>query len=296
MRTRLFAATTAAATALTLAPFAAADPAPVTGVELNQPADQVVAVEAKFNLTSDQEIAMRELRKLRGDMWDRNVPFDGTTLRQAAAEHGLTTRDAYVNAAQYDAGLSRIALQRGAEAAKFFRHERPYNSTCYGNCGDIDTATFKGKAAPGENLHSVASMDKAMQDWGYGEVDDLIRANGHFKNGNGHLHNLLDPRMRSYGFASVVTAEGEASVTSTCSIGAGNEGIEGEQNTVLHRPANGREKPSTTPKKLVFGGAGSSSSPREIISIIAAVLTVLSVLQTLFNVVQPQLQKFRHLV
>ena len=93
-----------------LAPFAAADPAPVTGVELNQPADQVIAVEAKFNLTSDQEIAMRELRKLRGDMWDRNVPFDGTTLRQAAAKHGLTSRDAYVNAAQYDAGLSRIAL------------------------------------------------------------------------------------------------------------------------------------------------------------------------------------------
>ena len=44
MRTRLIAATTAAATALTLAPFAAADPAPVTGVELNQPADQVIAV------------------------------------------------------------------------------------------------------------------------------------------------------------------------------------------------------------------------------------------------------------
>ena len=265
-------------------------------MELNQPADQVIAVEAKFNLTSDQEIAMRELRKLRGDMWDRNVPFNGTTLRQAAAEHGLTSRDAYVNAAQYNAGLSRIALQRGAEAAKFFRHQRPYNSTCTNNCGDIDTATFKGKAAPGENLHSTASMDKAMQGWGYGEVDDLIRANGHFNNGNGHLHNLLDPRMRSYGFASVVTAEGEASVTSTCSIGAGNEGIEGEQNTVLHRPANGSEKPSSTPKKLVFGGAGSSSSPREIISIIAAVLTVLSVLQALFKFVEPQLQQFRHLV
>ena len=282
MRTRLFAAATAAATALTLAPFAAADPAPVTGVELNQPADQVIAVEAKFNLTSDQEIAMRELRKLRADMWDRNVPFNGTTLRQAAAEQGLTTRDAYVGAANYDAGLSRIALQRGAEAAKFFRHQRPYNSTCTNNC----------KAAPGENLHSTASMGKAMQGWGYGEVGHLVRANGHFNNDNGHLHNLLDPRMRYYGFASVVTAEGEASVTSTCGVGAGNEGIEGAQNTVLHRPANGREKPSTTPKKLVFGGAGSSSSPKEIVSIIGTVLTVLSLLQALYRLVQPQIQQF----
>ena len=110
MRTRLIAATTAAATALMLAPFAAADPAPVTGVELNQPADQVIAVEAKFNLTSDQQIAMRELRKLRGDMWDRNVPFNGTTLRQAAAKHGLTSRDAYVNAAQYDAGAPEVRV------------------------------------------------------------------------------------------------------------------------------------------------------------------------------------------
>ena len=261
-------------------------------MELNQPADQVIAVEAKFNLTSDEAIAMRELRKLRGDMWDRNVPFNGVPLRQAAAEYGLTTRDAYVNAAQYDAGLSRIALQRGAEAAKFFRHQRPYNSTCTNNCGDIKTATYKGKAAPGENLHSTASMDKAMQGWGYGEVNDLVRANGHFNNGNGHLHNLLDPRMRYYGFASVVTAEGEASVTSTCGVGAGNDGIEGAQNTVLHRPASGREKPSTTPKKLVFGGAGSSSSPKEIVSIIGTVLTVLSLLQALYRLVQPQIQQF----
>ena len=292
MRTRLIAATTAAATALTLAPFAAADPAPVTGVELNQPADQVIAVEARFNLTSDQETAMRELRKLRGDMWDRNVPFDGTTLRQAAAKQGLTSRQAYVDAAQYDAGLSRIALQRGAEAAEFFRHQRPYNSTCTTNCGAITTATYKGKAAPGENLHSVASMGKAMQDWGYGEVNALVRANGHFNNGNGHLYNLLSPRMRYYGFASVVTAEGEASVTSTCGVGAGSEGIAGEQNTVLHRPANRGEKPSTTPKKLVFGGAGSSSSPREVLSIIATVLTVLSVLQTLYKFAEPQINQF----
>lgn len=288
MHIRLLAATTSAAAALTLAPFAAADPAPVTGVELNQPAGQVVAVEAKFNLTSDQDTAMRELRKLRGDMWDRNVAFDGMTLRQAAAKQGLKTRQAYVDAAQYDAGLSRVALQRGAEAAQFFRHERPYNATCTANCGDTGTATYKGKAGAGENLHSAANMGKAMQDWGYGEVGDLVRANGHFNTGNGHLHNLLDPQLKRYGFASVVTAEGEASVTAAGWTTAGSERIEGEQNTVLHRPANGRETPNTTPKKLVFGG----SSPRDIVAIITAVLTVLSVLQALYKFFEPQIQQF----
>ena len=61
---------------------------------------------------------------------------------------------------------------------------------------------------------------------------------------------------------------------------------------VLHRPADGREKPSTTPKKLVFGGTGSSSSPKEIVSIIGTVLTVLSLLQALYRFVQPQIQQF----
>ena len=86
MRIRLYAAATAAATALVLAPAASADPAPVTGVELNQPADQVIALETKFNLTNDAETGISELRKLRGDMWDQHVPYDGKPLRTVAAE------------------------------------------------------------------------------------------------------------------------------------------------------------------------------------------------------------------
>ena len=116
-------------------------------MELNQPADQVIAVEAKFNLTSDQEIAMRELRKLRGDMWDRNVPFDGTTLRQAAAKHGLTSRDAYVNAAQYDAGLSRIALQRDAGQAGIV-------------LGRVDVGVAGGQAVLGGGLAQRGAVER----------------------------------------------------------------------------------------------------------------------------------------
>ena len=266
-------------------------------MELNQPADQVIAVEARFNLTSDQETAMRELRKLRGDMWDRNVPFDGTTLRQAAAEQGLTSRQAYVDAVQLDPGYQAIALQRAVEAAKKFEHVRPYNSTCYGNCGKEDTATINGKGPYGQVLSTRGDIASSMQAWGFDELAALQRLNGAWSadqnNLTGHLHSLINPRVTYVGFAAVTTAEGTASAGS---VGYTPTGVTsypaGQRTEVLHRPANRGEKPSTTPKKLVFGGAGSSSSPREVLSIIATVLTVLSVLQTLYKFAEPQINQF----
>ena len=299
MRTRLLAATTAAATALTLAPFAAADPAPVTGVELNQPADQVIAVEAKFNLTSDQEIAMRELRKLRGDMWDRNVPFDGTTLRQAAANHGLTTKEQYVNAVQLDPGYQSIALQRAVEAAKKFEHVRPFNSTCYGNCGKEDSATINGKGPYGQVLSTRGDMAGAMQAWGYDEVAALYRLNGAWsadqRNLTGHLHSLINPRVTYVGFAAVTTTEGRASAGSVGFTPTGATSYPAGQRTeVLHRPADGNERPNTNARKLTADVA--PAEPSKVETIVGIVLVILGLLAAIFSKVQPQLQKFRHLV
>ena len=261
-------------------------------MELNQPADQVIAVEAKFNLTSDQEIAMRELRKLRADMWDRNVPFDGKPLRQAAAAKGYTTKQQYVDAAKIDNGYARIAVQRGAEVARSFSHTRPYNSTCSNNCGAPTSATWQGKGGySAENIHSTASIGRAMRGWGYEEVPALVAANGVFSPQNGHLYSLINPANTRMGFAGVVTAEGEASVARMGSETTGAPAMSGGL-TVLHRPANGVEKPSTTPKKLILGGAGSSASPRQIIEIISIVLTVLSVLQWLYQYAEPQIRQF----
>lgn len=293
MRIRLFAATTAAATALALAPAASADPAPVTGVELNQPADQVIAVEAKFDLTADYDATATKIRELRGKMWDQNVPFlelrgpGNTRLRDVAAKNGLTTRQQYVDAMQYDNGLSRIALQRAAEASKLFDHKRQFNATCSSACGSTSTATFNGIGPSGENLHGASNTARAVGDWGMGEVAELKRANGEFNTKNGHLYNLINPANRSYGIAGVVTAEGEASAAVfSLDGGAGGTRIDGEQRTVLHRPANTGEKPNTTPKKLILGGASTS----EIRRIISIVLTVLTIVTAVVNFIGPQLR------
>lgn len=294
MRIRLYAAATAAATALVLAPAASADPAPVTGVELNQPADQVVAVEAKFNLTNDAEVGIRELRKLRGDMWDQNVPFDGQPLRTVAAEAGLTTRDQYVNAVQLDTGYNLIALQRAAEAAKQFSHTRPFNDQCKEQCGKEFSATIGGKGGWGANLHSAANMERAMQGWGYGEVAALKRLNGRWSDNQssltGHLHNFLKPSVTRVGFAGAVTAEGEASAAVVGhEVTNANSMPEGSQKTVLHRPANKNETPNTTPKKLVYAGIG-DKSPADVRRIVGIVLTVLSILVAVVKIIEPQLR------
>lgn len=286
-----------AAAALTVAPFAQADPAPVTGVELNQPAAQVIAVEAKYNLTSDQEVGMRELRKLRGEMWDKNVPYDGSTLRQVAAKAGLTTRDAYVNAVQFDHGLAVIALQRAVEETRNFNHERPYNSTCYGNCGAESSATIGGKGAFGQNLHSTGSMASAMHGWGVKEERALRATNGEWsadtRTMNGHLHNFLNPKVTYVGFAGAVTAEGEASAASLATAPTGVTSFtaqqQGAQKQVLHRPAAAGETPSTTPKKLSVTQRTpdiTGSVDPEIARILNIVISVISILGLIAGLAQ----------
>ena len=268
-------------------------------MELNQPADQVIAVEAKFDLTSDQNVGMEELRKLRGAMWDQNVPFlelrgaGNTRLRDVAANYGLDTRDKYVNAIQVDTGYNLIALQRATEAAEFMGHDRPHNSTCAANanCGSEATATINGKGGYGTNLHSTSNISRAMQGWGFGELVALKRLGGAFsadqRNLSGHLHTLINPANTRIGFAGVVTAEGEASAAAVGSEATGVTVMpQGEQTTVLHRPANSGEKPSTTPKKLILGGASMS----EIRRIISIVLTVLTIASALVKFIEPQLR------
>ena len=264
-------------------------------MELNQPADQVVAVEAKFNLTSDQEIAMRELRKLRGDMWDRNVPFDGISLRQAAANHGLTTKEQYVNAVQLDPGYQSIALQRAVEAAKKFEHVRPFNSTCYGNCGKEDSATINGKGPYGQVLNTRGDIASSMQAWGYDELNALYRLNGAWsadqRNLTGHLHSLINPRVTYVGFAAVTTSEGRASAGSVGFTPTGATSYPtGQRTEVLHRPADGNERPNTNARKFTADVAPAEPTTAE--TIIGIILVIFGILAAIFSKVQPQIQEF----
>lgn len=288
---RLTATTVAAATAIALAPAASADPAPYTGVELNQPASQTVAVEARFNLTDDEEYAMAELRRLRGSMWDRNMPLDGKGLQQ-----WVPNRSAYVDGISYDAGYALIALQRAVEEQHILGigmdHQRPYNSTSYSRAGDVFTATINGRSGA-ENLHSTASIREAMRGWGIKEAPALRAANGSWNTSNGHLHSLLNPANKYVGFASVFTLAGESSaaIVGTRPTGVAlRQDQKGSQKQVLYRPANGNEKPSADAQSL-GPLASSEMSPQQIYKIIAIILGVLSAGQAIWRFAQPYLPR-----
>lgn len=299
-RTRTLAATLAATTALVLAPAASADRAPGTGVELNQPADQVVAVEAKFDWGKDQREGMEALRELRGRVWDQNVPFRDdrypgvTTIRDAAAAEGFHSREAYVNGVENDYGYSMVALQRSIEEQHFYGigmdHTRPYNSTCYGNCGNAFTATILGRSPSAENIHSVADISVAMRGWGVKELPALQLARGEWNTSNGHVHSLINPANRYVGFAAAFTRTGESSVAilgTEFSGGACNK-LDRPQIEVLYRPANGRETPSMDPQTL--GAIGSSDvSPQYVLKIVTTILSVISALGFVYNNVKPYL-------
>lgn len=263
-------------------------------MELNQPADQTIAVEARFNLTRDAEVGMRELRAIRARMWDENPMYlakfphqtQNTRLQDVARMAGLDTKDKYVNAVQLDQGYSAIALQRAVEAAVLFDHKRPYNGTCTavsGTCGDEGSATINGRGGFGQNLHSEGDINVAMRGWGDGEVRALKATGGEWSSRktamNGHLHNFLNPWITRVGFASVVTAEGEASAAT---LGWNGTGVatfpEGQRAEVLTRPAASNETPSSTPKKFGVLDGGSSSDLKSVIGIIVAVVSLISVL------------------
>lgn len=234
-------------------------------MELNQPANQTIAVEAKYDLTSDREIGMQELRKLRGEMWDINVPFDGSTIQKVAASYGLTTRDAYINAIQWDAGLALVSLQRAVEEYGSIDHTRPYNSTCTGQsgaCGSSFSASIDGGGAHAENVAPYRDMKFSMKQWGKDELPALKRANGELNHKNGHLYSFLNPEYRAVGMAGVITAEGDSAVARFASEPTRITSFpQGARTEVLYRPANTGETPSATPKKMSLAQKNSNGAP-----------------------------------
>ncbi|MFY9263053.1 MAG: hypothetical protein GX483_04530 [Actinomycetaceae bacterium] len=144
---------------------------------------------------------MSATRALRGDMWDRNVPFNGMTLRQAAAKEGIYTRSDYVYGFVWDASIERIAVQRAVETRVHgqIAHKRTVS-------GDsVWSATYWNQRAHSEIIAwGYSSMYTAVYNgWGHGEVNALIAANGWFNSANGHLHALIDPGLKYHGAAAV---------------------------------------------------------------------------------------------
>lgn len=282
------------ATALTLVPQQAAnaEPAPVTGVELGTTVSNSVAVNARFDFNDAEAIGLPALRKLRAQMWDINPPYvpygskeTGTRLQDVARKHGLSTKEAYVNALQIDPDLTRIAVQRAAE--------QPVGSLTHDRAVP---AVVNGKRTGGEVLALGRNLrDAILQGWGYGELSALQSANGVWNFRNGHLHNLLNPADKSYGFGHVnVYADGKfydyTAGISSSKPASGAALPAGKQELNLYRPARSGETPTgeqpfSAPAKPSPGNTGnantsgsSASDVQTIISIISAVITLISVL------------------
>lgn len=183
---------------------------PSLNLGTNKDSGMLVGVPVDVDQSQARLAGVPALRELRGIMWDKNPPFvpwgsnTTRTLRQVAAQEGITTRDAYINAVQWDQHLDFMALERLAESSYNFPqfiHQRT-------NGGSIYSLTRKGYGLSGENLQwngmdsDVPSIIVGAVDWwGVREYDALVSANGRFNSANGHLHTLIDPSHTGVAFA-----------------------------------------------------------------------------------------------
>lgn len=264
------------ATGLVTAAPALADPDPTTGVELNVSTSQFKAVPVTFDFSDSRTKGIPALKDYRARAWDLNLPYDGMSIRQQAAKHGLNSKEAYVNAVQADGGFARIAIQRAAENSDkgAISHSRPTNSTCQlsdrSKCAHVSSATYQGKGSWAEILakhsNNVGIRSMIIDQWGKGEEKALRASSGQWTQQNGHVHTLINPELRYFGFGYVKGSDGwftGAGFGSNSPITSDN--LPGGNRTVnLHRAALANETPtgivSGTPKPKPSKNPGGSNN------------------------------------
>lgn len=161
----------------------------------NQPGVEVT-IDRQLNQTAVREEALTAMRELREEMWDLNPWFDGKKLQDVVKASGFQGKADYAQALEWDNELEAYAVQRSVEVSYVWAHNRPDGSDA------LDTAPEK---VNGENLSmGYPTVTAAIkQSWGYGELDALNATQGFLsKPGqkvNGHLHNQLNPRFKSFG-------------------------------------------------------------------------------------------------
>lgn len=229
-----------------------AAPDPATGVELNVPLSRTVTLDVISNQGADVQKALYDIR---GEMWDRNVPFEGTTLREAARKAGYNNKDVYVNAARVDSNMSFIAAQRAAETLVWpsLAHKRPTNDSCeISDCASVWSATRNGEQSWGENLSSSANLRYSIMElWGRGEESALRAAKGHPNDQNGHLWLMINPKYTAYGAANAFSYVNgglkEASSMQASTMRKGDGKYLEDTRTELKVADNGKIRPGKFP-------------------------------------------------
>lgn len=148
------------------------------------------------SVTIDQDRTQREaiayLRELRARAWDDPATrFNGKDLREHARSQGITTKDQYVAAIQWDPALESSAVQRAVETGLNFSHQRPTGEGIY----DAPVSPLAKTAA--ENLGQAGARSFDF------EYDILKRDNGNRNSNNGHIHSLLNPEYRTFAAGDV---------------------------------------------------------------------------------------------
>ncbi|MGF0039687.1 CAP domain-containing protein [Peptoniphilaceae bacterium SGI.131] len=174
-----------------------------TGIVLSQyPYDtKVIRVKAKIDSNSVRNQSIELIKIVRAEMYDKNVPLFGRTLREVAKEAGYNTKEEYVNSINWDTSLERIAIQRAVETAyhKNIAHMRATGEDIF-SAVDIEGKIY-GFA---ENLAWYPDYESAFYGWTYGELQALIDANGETNSQNGHLVTIINPSYTVFGAAEVI--------------------------------------------------------------------------------------------
>lgn len=281
-----------------------AAPDPATGVELNVPLSRTVTLDVISNQGADVQKALYDIR---GEMWDRNVPFEGTTLREAARKAGYNNKDVYVNAARVDSNMSFIAAQRAAETLVWpsLAHKRPTNDSCeISDCASVWSATRNGEQSWGENLSSSANLRYSIMElWGRGEESALRAAKGHPNDQNGHLWLMINPKYTAYGAANAFSYVNgglkEASSMQASTMRKGDGKYLEDTRTELKVADNGKIRPgkfpnNPDPSQMQSNGNGGfditgllgslgNGEAGKIFGIIAGVLGVIGALGVIAN-------------
>lgn len=193
----------------------------------------VKSITVNLTQTTVKNEALTGLYNLRKDMYARNPKFNGQPLQDYLRAKGITSSEQYATLPKWDDALERIAIQRAVETGvhKKYSHIRVNGEA---PLEAVDQAT--GTRMQSEIIQWGYGMTDALTQsnaFAYGELNALNDVNGYSNNNNGHLHTLLDPDYRYYGFASIgrpdfpygrVTLGVASSTTRTTSNGSGLDG------------------------------------------------------------------------
>ena len=190
------------------------------GFSTDSPTSQTVTL----NLKQDQETRDRALalmKKIRSEMWDKNVPFTGgdeNIRNEGIRDYYLrwygSSKEEYVNSIHMSSGLELIAVQRLFDVSLTgFDFNRP-DGTYFESF-----VTPEGHSSWGEGLAKsigTMSVDEAFDIWSYQKLDGfdgksmydkLVESNGVRTPENYPLHSILDPVNTYAAFAYTDTPD-----------------------------------------------------------------------------------------